>query len=195
MPLVEAQFRDAKDGFALLGDGTALSTADGGMSFSRRIAVLDKGATWVTGSVPTSQPTTSPSFFDATTGDALDAGCDLWKTANRGASRQILDPGPDANTRRWSPSDPGASRCWAARRRVCIDDGGSFDRVTDPLVRKAKFDTKLMPVRKGLLLVGKGLPFSANNRTKWTLVERPMVGTKQVGLASIDCTVRGACVL
>lgn len=36
--VVEAQFSDLANGFALLGDGTVLSTADGGKSFSRRIA-------------------------------------------------------------------------------------------------------------------------------------------------------------
>jgi photosystem II stability/assembly factor-like uncharacterized protein len=37
--VLEAQFSDVSNGFALLSDGTVLSTADGGKSFSRRIAV------------------------------------------------------------------------------------------------------------------------------------------------------------
>jgi len=155
----------------------------------------DAGATWVAGSVPTSAPIRSARYVTPDVGYAIDGAAGVWKTDNRGVTWQVLDPGPDpqrltdllaldpARVLLVGPGDIRVSR-----------DGQTFDRVVEPVVTRARDLRWIFRSRKGAVAAGRTrLLYSANARTAWKGLPRPVARGRAVTIDQISCTAGGAC--
>jgi photosystem II stability/assembly factor-like uncharacterized protein len=158
------------------------------------------GESWTTFGIPTPLSIQVAAFVDPLTGYSQDSGGTLRRTANGGATWQVLDPGPASGLYQdIVPLSAGRVLVITPTRIGRSTDGGqSFSLVDDRALTRSRVIRdgihKTVSGGSRVFIIGKrGILRSADAGLRWTELPLPSATGRPPTIAVADCAVPATC--